>query len=237
MARCDGRKIDELRPVAFTVNYLKHPPGSCLVETGGTRVICSASVEDSVPHFLKGRGMGWVTAEYGMLPGSTNTRVSREKASTSGRTMEIQRLIGRSLRGVVNRTALGERTIKIDCDVLQADGGTRVAAINGGFVALALALRTLKELGVLTVSPLLDTVAAVSVGILDDEILLDLNCEEDAHAQTDMNVVALGRGGFLEVQGTAEKNAFSRAQLDGLLSVAEKGLREISRFQAQALGA
>lgn len=235
MARIDGRKTDELRPVQLITGYVKHPAGSCLVESGDTRVICTASVEDTVPPFLKGRGTGWVTAEYGMLPGSTNTRIARDKAAGSGRTLEIQRLIGRSLRGVVDLTALGERTIKIDCDVLQADGGTRTAAVNGGFVALALALRTLTGAGVLPASPLKDAVAAVSVGIVDDDLLLDLNYKEDARAETDMNIVMLGRGGFMEIQGTAEKQTFSRVQLDGLLTLAEKGLSEIFRIQCQAL--
>lgn len=235
MTRVDGRQANQLRPMILRTNYVKHPAGSCLVETGDTRVICTATVEESVPLFLKGRGSGWVTAEYGMLPGSTNTRISREKSSCAGRTLEIQRLIGRSLRGVVDLSALGERTIKIDCDVLQADGGTRTAAVNGGFIALALAVRRLQSEGVIASNPLTDSVAAVSVGIFEDALLLDLNYHEDSGAQTDMNVVMLGSGGFVEVQGTAEKQPFSREQFNHMLDLAQKGIEEIFDLQQKVL--
>jgi ribonuclease PH len=235
MPRIDGRRADELRPLKIITGYLKHPAGSCLIEAGDTRVLCAASVEDAVPPFLKGRGSGWVTAEYGMLPGSTGTRVGRERSFGSGRTMEIQRLIGRCLRGAVDLDALGERTVKIDCDVLQADGGTRTASVTGGFIALALALRKLRQDGALAADPLRHAVAAVSVGIVDGETLLDLNYAEDARAHTDMNVVMLDNGLFVEVQGAAEGRAFSKDQLDGMLELARAGAGEIIRIQKSCL--
>lgn len=231
MSRIDGRRADELRPVKIITGYVKHPAGSCLIETGDTRVLCTASVEEAVPLFLKGRGAGWVTAEYGMLPGSTGTRVGRERSAGSGRTMEIQRLIGRCLRGVVDLGALGERTIKVDCDVLQADGGTRTASVTGGFIALALALRKLRQDGVLARDPLKHYVAAVSVGMVDGGPLLDLDYAEDARAETDMNVVMLDNGLFVEVQGTAEGRAFARDQLDVMLELARAGIESVIRIQ------
>lgn len=236
MARIDGRAAGELRAVRIIPNYIKHPAGSCLIEAGDTKVICTATVEEEVPPFLAGKGTGWVTAEYGMLPGSTNTRVRRDKVATSGRTMEIQRLIGRSLRGVIDTAKLGERTIKIDCDVIQADGGTRTAAITGGFVALGLAVKTLLKKGALSANPLTDYVAAISVGYFNGQLLLDLNYHEDAKAQTDMNVVMLGSGRFIEVQGTAENGAFAKEDLDRLVALAEKGIRKLISLQKKELG-
>jgi len=233
MSRIDGRSNNQLRPIKITKNYLKHPAGSCLIEAGETKVICSAVVEESVPPFLRGRGTGWVTAEYGMLPGSCNTRVGREK--TSGRTHEIQRLIGRSLRGVIDTKLLGERTIKIDCDVLQADGGTRTAAITGGFIALALALMKLKKDGLIAKMPLTDYVAAISVGIFEEKLILDLKYEEDVKAQMDMNVVMQGSGNFVEVQATAEGAAFSKKQMDQLVKLAEDGITKIIALQRKEL--
>lgn len=231
--RIDGRSNDQLRPVKITKNYLKHPAGSCLIESGETKVICTASVEESVPPFLKGKGAGWVTAEYGMLPGSCSSRVGREK--TSGRTHEIQRLIGRSLRAVIDTKLLGERTIKIDCDVIQADGGTRTAAITGGFIALALAVMKLKKDGLITKMPLLDYVAAISVGIFKDELILDLKYEEDSKAEMDMNVVMLGNGKFVEVQGTAEGAPFSKKQMDQLVKLAEEAINKLITLQQKEL--
>ncbi len=233
MKRIDNRNPNQLRKIKVTKDYIMHPAGSCLIEFGDTKVICTATVEESVPPFLKGKGKGWVTAEYGMLPGSTNTRVQREK--TSGRTMEIQRLVGRSLRGVVDTTKLGERTIKIDCDVIQADGGTRTASITGGFIALALAIMKIKKQGLIKEIPLTDYVAAISVGIYKDQLVLDLNYEEDSNAQMDMNVVMVGKGAFIEVQGTAEKDPFSKKQMDGLLDLAQKGIKELITIQKENL--
>ena len=233
MKRIDGRTPNQLRKIKVTKDYIMHPEGSCLIEFGNTRVICTASVEESVPPFLKGKGKGWVTAEYGMLPRSTNTRMNREK--TSGRTMEIQRLIGRSLRGVVDTTKLGERTIKVDCDVIQADGGTRTASITGGFIALALAILKIKKQGLIKEIPLTDYVAAISVGIYKGDLALDLNYEEDSNAEMDMNVVMLGTGNFVEVQGTAEGKAFSKKQMDELLGLAQKGIRELIKIQKENL--
>lgn len=233
MPRIDGRANNQLRPIKITKNYLKHPAGSCLIEAGETKVICSAVVEESVPSFLKGKGTGWVTAEYGMLPGSCSTRVGREK--TSGRTHEIQRLIGRSLRGVVDTKLLGERTIKVDCDVLQADGGTRTASITGGFIALALAIMKLKKNGLITKMPLTDYVAAISVGIFQEQLILDLKYEEDVKAEIDMNVVMLGNGKFVEVQGTAEGAAFSKKEMDQLVKLAEDGIAKLIAMQRKEL--
>ncbi len=233
MPRAHGRRADELRSVKITKPYLKHAPGSCLIEFGETKVICSAILENMVPLFLKGTGTGWLTAEYGMLPCSCDQRVARNK--TSGRTFEIQRLIGRSLRSIVDFSAIGERTIKIDCDVIQADGGTRTAAITGSYVALVCLLKQCKkELRWLEL-PLKDIVAAVSVGVLKGETLLDLNFEEDSKADMDMNVVMRGCGDFIEVQGTAEGVPFSRARMNAALDLAEKGIEELFDIQKNAL--
>ena len=234
MQRPDGRKPDQLRKIKVTKNYLKHAEGSCLIEFGETKVICSASVEEGVPPFLKGSGKGWVTAEYGMLPRSCNTRIRREK--TSGRTEEIQRLIGRSLRSVVDMDKLGERTIKIDCDVLQGDGGTRTASITGGFIALADAVLWMKKKVMLEKIPLKDYVAAISVGIFNGKPVLDLNYAEDSKAEVDMNVVMVGKCEFVEVQGTGEHATFSRKEIDALLKLAEKGIKELFDVQKKALG-
>ena len=235
MSRHDGRSAKQLRKITVVKDYNKHAEGSCLIGFGETRVICTASVEESVPPFLKGSGTGWVTAEYGMLPRSTNTRMRREKVSQSGRTFEIQRLIGRSLRGVVALGQLGERTINIDCDVIQADGGTRTAAITGGFIALALALKKIKKDGLIVKIPLKDYVAAVSVGIIKGQMALDLNYEEDSKADMDMNVVMVGQGNFIEVQGTAEKSSFSKKELDQLLMLAKKGIKRLIAIQKKQL--
>jgi ribonuclease PH len=227
-----------MRSVSIERNYTKHAEGSVLVSFGDTKVLCTASVEAKVPPFLKGRGQGWLTAEYGMLPRATNTRGDREAArgKQSGRTQEIQRLIGRSMRAVVDLARLGERTIQIDCDVLQADGGTRTASITGAFVAVHDALTWLKTRGALTELPLKEFVAAVSVGVYKGTPVLDLDYAEDSECDTDMNVVMTGSGGFIEVQGTAEGQAFSRAELDGLLSLADKGIRELVALQKKSLG-
>ena len=237
MKRADGRKSNQLRKVTVQVNYLKHAEGSCLISFGDTKVVCSASVEEGVPPFLKGKGEGWVTAEYGMLPRSCTQRINREKGGASGRTHEIQRLIGRSLRAVVDMKKLGERTIKIDCDVLQGDGGTRTASITGGFIALALALKRIRKAGVIPLVPLKDQVAAISVGICGGQPVLDLNYVEDSKAEVDMNVVEVGAGRFVEVQGTAEGQAFSKKDLDAMLVLAQKGIRELFAVQKKALGA
>jgi ribonuclease PH len=230
--RPSGRAIDQLRDVSFTRGFTKHAAGSVLVEFGDTKVLCTAAVEESVPGFMRGRGVGWVTAEYGMLPGATNTRNDREAArgKQSGRTVEIQRLIGRSLRAMVDMKALGERTIRIDCDVLQADGGTRTASITGGAVALADAISTLPVQGVFT-----DLVSSISVGIYKGEPVLDLDYAEDSNAETDMNVVCLENGGFIEIQGTAEAAPFSGTELSRLIELAEKGTAELVALQRAAL--
>jgi ribonuclease PH len=235
MPRGDGRAPDQLRPVTLTRNYLAHPEGSVLVEFGLTKVICTASVEEKVPPFLKGQGLGWVTAEYAMLPPSTNTRTPRENRGPSGRSQEIQRLVGRALRAVVNRSKLGERTVWIDCDVIQADGGTRTAAITGSFVALADAIARMP--GVQLEAALRDCVAAISVGIVKGAPALDLNYVEDSSAEVDMNVVMTGAGAFVEVQGTAEQVPFGRDRLDQLLGLAEGGIRQLVELQRQALAA
>jgi ribonuclease PH len=232
MVRADGRAPDQLRPVTFTRDFLVHPEGSVLVEFGVTKVICTASVEDKIPSFLKGQGVGWVTAEYAMLPRSTNTRTQRESRGPSGRSQEIQRLVGRALRAVVDRTRLGERTIWIDCDVIQADGGTRTAAITGAFVALADALARIPGLDVK--AALRDHVAAVSVGIVQGRPALDLNYGEDSTAAVDMNVVMTGAGEFVEVQGTAEQTPFGRPHLDAMLALAEHGIRQLIALQRRA---
>jgi ribonuclease PH len=235
--RESGRRPDELRPVRFERGYQRHAEGSVLVEFGHTRVLCSASVEERVPPFLKGQGGGWVTAEYGMLPRSTHTRNAREAARgrQGGRTLEIQRLIGRSLRAVLDLRALGERTVTIDCDVLQADGGTRTAAITGAFVALADAMRRLVGSGVLQRDPMYGQVAAVSVGLYRGAAVLDLDYAEDAEAETDMNVVMNDAGAFVEIQGTAEGHAFHRSELDRMLDLAAGGVAELLRLQQEAL--
>jgi ribonuclease PH len=236
--RPSGREPAELRAVRFTRGYTRHAEGSVLVEFGETRVLCTASVEDGVPSFLRGKGQGWVTAEYGMLPRSTHTRSAREAArgKQSGRTQEIQRLIGRSLRAVVDLRAIGERTVTLDCDVLQADGGTRTAAITGAYVALADACNALVRARSIGSSPVHGQVAAVSVGIVRGVPVLDLDYAEDSQAETDMNVVMNDGGGFVEVQGTAEGHAFRREELDALLDLATVGLRRLFGLQAAALG-
>jgi len=237
MTRADGRRNDELRPVTITRNWLDHAAGSVLVEFGRTRVLCAASATEGVPRWRKGSGLGWVTAEYAMLPASTNTRSDREsvKGRIGGRTHEISRLVGRSLRAVIDYEALGENTIVLDCDVLQADGGTRTAAITGAYVALADACTHLQTLGALKGKPLTGSVAAISVGVIDGEPRLDLPYEEDVRAETDMNVVMTGDGAFVEVQGTAEGAPFDRAMLDGLLTLAEKGCGDLTAMQREAL--
>jgi ribonuclease PH len=236
--RIDSRQNDELRPTRLTPNFLLHPEGSVLIEAGRTRVICTASVEERVPPFLRGTGKGWVTAEYGMLPRATTTRTTREASAgkVGGRTQEIQRLIGRSLRSVTSLPALGERTVWIDCDVIQADGGTRTAAITGGFVALVLALEKLRASGALPRIPITGFVAATSVGIVGGEPMLDLAYEEDSRADTDMNVVQTGDGRFIEVQGTAEAEPFSREALDSLLALASGGIQSLVALQQQIVG-
>ncbi len=237
MTRPDGRRPDELRAVKITRSWLDHAEGSVLVEFGKTRVLCAASVSDDMPRWRRGSGQGWVTAEYAMLPRSTHTRSDREsvKGRLGGRTQEISRLVGRSLRACVDMKALGENMIVIDCDVLQADGGTRTAAVTGGYVALADAVSWLKANRRLTADPLITSVCAVSVGIIDGGPRLDLNYEEDVRAQTDMNVVCTGDGHFVEVQGTAEGEPFSRVLLDQLLEMAVAGCAELTRLQRAAL--
>ena len=237
MTRPSGRRPDELRKLSFTRQYTKHAEGSVLVEFGNTKVLCTASVEEKVPGFLKGKGQGWMTAEYGMLPRSTHTRNDREAArgKQSGRTQEIQRLIGRSLRAVTDLAALGERQITLDCDVLQADGGTRCASITGAFVACHDAVAQLIGNGKLAASPLRDFVAAVSVGIVDGVPVLDLDYDEDSSCDTDMNVVVTGNGGIVEIQGTAEGTPFSRTELDALLVLAGNGIAQIIEAQKVAL--
>ena len=238
-ARSGGRRADELRALSITRHFTTHAEGSVLIEAGRTRVLCTASVEEGVPQFLKGKGQGWLTAEYGMLPRATNTRTRREAAEgrQSGRTQEIQRLIGRSLRAVVDLAALGERTIRIDCDVLQADGGTRCASITGAYVALADAIAWCKARRSLAAEPLRDRVAAVSVGVVDGEPLLDLDYHEDSGCDTDMNVVMVGAGGLVEVQGTAERKPFSRVEFEALLTLAEQGIARLHEAQRAALAA
>ncbi len=237
MTRQDGRKPDQLRPVRITRNYTRHAEGSVLIEFGDTKVLCTASVEERLPPHKKGSGEGWVTAEYGMLPRSTNTRTDREAArgKQTGRTQEIQRLIGRSMRAVVDLKLLGERQITIDCDVIQADGGTRTAAITGAYVALRDALGVLMKKGVVRQSPMRDAIAAVSVGIHRGTALLDLDYAEDSSCETDMNVVMTGSGHYVEVQGTAERTAFSRAEMDALLDLATKGILDLVQAQKDAL--
>jgi ribonuclease PH len=236
--RPSGRSPDELRSIQFTRGFTAHAEGSVLVEFGDTRVLCTASVDNGVPPFLRNAGQGWVTAEYGMLPRATHTRSPREAArgKQTGRTQEIQRLIGRSLRACIDLKALGERTITIDCDVLQADGGTRTAAITGGYVALVDAISSLRERRMLASNPVHGQVAAVSVGIVGGTGVLDLDYAEDSEAETDMNVVMNSGGGFIEVQGTAEGHAFRREELDGLLDLAAAGIGRLCALQLEALG-
>lgn len=235
--RPSGRAADEIRPVRMTRGYTKHAEGSVLVEFGDTRVICTASVDEQVPRFLRGKGRGWVTAEYGMLPRATGSRMNREAATgrQGGRTQEIQRLIGRALRAAVEMEALGERTIQIDCDVIQADGGTRTAAITGAYVALTDAVDTLVAKNVLRRNPLHGMVASVSVGIVGGEPVVDLDYAEDSTAETDMNVVMNDHGGFIELQGTAEGHAFRRDELDRMLDLATKGCDELTHIQRETM--
>jgi ribonuclease PH len=235
--RSDGRKYNEMRPVKITRRFLKHPEGSVLIEIGNTKVICTASIEEDVPRFLKNSEQGWVTSEYAMLPRSTLTRTPRESATgrVGGRTHEIQRLIGRSLRTVVDLTSFGKRTIWIDCDVIQADGGTRTAAITGSFVALADAFRFLNKKKLLTSPPLQDSLAAISVGILRGKLHLDLNYQEDSRAEVDMNFVMTGSGGLVEVQGTAERNPFTPDDLNKMMAAARKAILKLTRLQSESL--
>jgi len=237
MSRNDGRCSDDLRPITITRNFIKHAEGSVLIEFGDTRVICTASVEESVPPFLRGKGSGWVTAEYSMLPRATHTRSTREasKGKQTGRTLEIQRLIGRSLRAVVDLDKLGERSIHIDCDVIQADGGTRTASITGAYVALIDALTTLRCKGQISLTPVRESVAAVSVGIVGGQVLLDLDYSEDSTAEVDMNFVMTSSDRFVEVQGTAEAEPFTIEQMDAMRTVAMTGIRGLFAIQREAL--
>ncbi|WP_395023295.1 ribonuclease PH [Dongia sp.] len=237
-ARPSGRSADQLRAVELVVDVNRYAEGSCLAKFGNTHVLCTATLEEKAPSFLKGSGKGWVTAEYGMLPRSTHSRTDREaaKGKQSGRTQEIQRLIGRSLRAVTDMTGFGERQIRLDCDVIQADGGTRTAAITGAYVALYRCFAFMKEMGALKTIPLIDQVAAVSCGIHNGQCVLDLEYEEDSAAEADANFVLTGSGGIVEVQGTAEKHAFSEAQFLELLKLARKGVNELGALQKQALG-
>jgi ribonuclease PH len=236
--RTDGRLLEQLRPTRLTPNYLIHAEGSVLVEAGQTKVICTASVEDRVPPFRRNTGKGWVTAEYGMLPRATNTRSQREstKGKVGGRTQEIQRLIGRSLRTVTRLEALGERTITLDCDVIQADGGTRTASITGAFVALVLALQTMRERDLIRTMPVQDYVAATSVGIVNGEAMLDLAYSEDSKADVDMNIVKTGSGEYIELQGTAEAVPFGREGLNQLLDLGDTGIRQLIALQREFVG-
>jgi len=234
--RKDNRKPNELRDIKITKNYIAHPEGSVLVEFGDTKVICNATIENNVPRFLKGKNMGWVTAEYGMLPRSTNERMRREaKNKQSGRTMEIQRLIGRSLRSSVHLDKLGERSITIDCDVIQADGGTRTASITGGFVALCLALRSQENDSFSSADAIKSYTGSVSLGKVEGEILLDLDYQEDSNAETDMNFIMNDEGNFIEIQGTAEKGAFSQDELNKMIVLATEGVKSIIEIQKQVL--
>ena len=233
--RVDGRKADELRKVRIARNYIKSAEGSVLIEMGDTKVICTATVENSVPPFLRGKGTGWVTAEYAMLPRSSSQRIQRERSKVGGRTHEIQRLIGRSLRSVVDMKLLGERSVLIDCDVVQADGGTRTASITGAYVALVEALRHIKKQGLIQTVPVTDFLAAISVGIVDGKPMLDLCYVEDSSAEVDMNLVMTGKGGIVEVQGTAEGKPFSKNELGRLLALGEKGIKALIKKQREAL--
>jgi len=233
--RTDGRKADELRKIKITRNYIKSAEGSVMIQMGDTWVICTATVENSVPTFLRGKGTGWVTAEYAMLPRSSGQRIQRERSKVGGRTHEIQRLIGRALRSVVDMAALGERSVLIDCDVVQADGGTRTASITGAYIALVDALRQVKKQGLIANVPVLDHLAAVSVGIVDGKPLLDLCYTEDSSAEVDMNLVMTGKGGIVEIQGTAEGEPFSKAELTKLLALGEKGIKALVQKQKEVL--
>ena len=237
MSRHDGRRADQLRPITLTRDFIQHAEGAVLVEFGATRVICTASVEDKVPPFLRGQGQGWVTAEYGMLPRSTATRTPRETTRTGGRSQEIQRLVGRSLRAVVEMAKLGDRTFWVDCDVIQADGGTRTAAITGGFIALADALAKLVEVQLLPSLPLRDQVAAASVGVVAGTAVLDLDYPEDSSAEVDMNVVMTGSGEFVEIQGTAEQVPFGPDRLQEMLALVRRGIEQLVALQRRALAA
>jgi ribonuclease PH len=234
--RPSGRAFDDMRPVSLETDVSKYAEGSCLIKFGDTHVLCTASIDDSVPPFLRKTGKGWVTAEYGMLPRSTETRIDRRRAASSGRTQEIQRLIGRSLRAVTRLDGFGERQIRVDCDVLQADGGTRTASITGGFVALYLAFKHMQSLGAISEIPLNNEVAAISCGLWEGTAVLDLDYAEDSTAQADANFVLTGTNGIVEVQGTAEGDPFSRDQFNELLDLAEKGVSELVVLQKQALG-
>jgi len=234
-SRVDGRKPTELRPITITRGYTKFAPGSVLIRTGDTAVLCTASVEEGVPEWMKGKGRGWVSAEYDMLPGSTSKRRQRSRKSVDGRATEIQRLIGRAIRAVVDFEALGERCIWLDCDVVQADGGTRTASITGAYVALCDAVRWLQQQKLITKSPVIEPVAAVSVGKIDDHILLDLNYAEDVGAQVDFNVAMTASGEFVEVQGSAEGETFSRSELERMLRLADSGVRQLIAVQERAL--
>jgi len=236
--RLSQRNNNELRDIEIIKNYTKHAEGSVLIKCGDTHVLCNASVEENVPSFLKGKNQGWITAEYGMLPRSTSSRMNREAArgKQSGRTQEIQRLIGRSLRAIINLNELGERTISIDCDVIQADGGTRTASITGAYVALYDAIQGLIKKGSLKKSPIIDSLAAISLGIKNGEILLDLDYEEDSSCDTDMNIVMTGKGKFVEIQGTAEGEAFSREEMNKIFDIAEQGIKELTKKQEEAQG-
>ncbi len=238
MSRSDGRAPNQMRTVSIKKNFIKHAEGSVLIQVGDTKVICNASVEEKVPPFLRDKKQGWVTAEYSMLPRSTHTRTSREssRGKVSGRTQEIQRLIGRSLRTVVDMEQLGERTIWIDCDVIQADGGTRTASITGAFVAMCLAMKQLKKEKLIETIPVKDFVAATSVGILEGKKILDLEYSEDSVAEVDMNIVKTGKGGFVEIQGTAEQEPFSDKDMEGMLSLANKGIKELIALQKKTIG-
>lgn len=238
MVRYDGRQVGELRPVHIESNYLMHPEGSVLISVGNTKVICTATIEEKVPSFLRGKGKGWITAEYSMLPRATAERTRRESSSgkVTGRTMEIQRLIGRALRAVVDLEALGERTVWIDCDVIQADGGTRTASITGAFVAMTQAVAKLVEDKKLAKFPIVDYLAATSVGIIEQGAVVDLNYVEDVSAAVDMNIVMTGAGRFVELQGTGEEATFSRAQLNDLLALGEQAIAQLIDIQKQALG-
>ncbi len=237
MTRPSGRAQDQLRAIEIIPNYSRHAEGSCLVKFGDTHVLCTASVEEKIPGWMKGLGKGWVTAEYGMLPRSTHSRMDREaaKGKQSGRTQEIQRLVGRALRAVVDLQALGERQIKIDCDVIQADGGTRTASVTGGYVAMALAMQHLVKIGAIPKLPLTDSVAAISCGIYEGASVLDLDYNEDSAADTDANFVITGKGGIVEIQGTAEKDPFTQEQFLELLDLARKGCGVLKEFQTKAL--
>ena len=235
--RPSGRRRDELRPVSLDLNWSKHAEGACLARFGDTHVLCNATVEERVPPWMRNSGRGWVTAEYGMLPRSTNTRMDREasRGKQSGRSLEIQRLIGRSLREAIDLTQWGEHTIKVDCDVIQADGGTRTASITGAYVALCDAINPLLEKGILKDSPIKDSVAAISLGIKDGEVLIDLDYAEDSNCDTDMNVVMTGEGKFVEIQGTAEGEPFSKEEMDNIILLAEQGITRIIQLQRNAL--